>query len=699
MWGAEHMNERSMTDDNLIARIRELGFNDGEQYGREAFSRNLGLINQAEQRELARATVAIPGVGGVGGIHLVTLARAGVGRFHIADFDEFEPGNVNRQYGAKVSAFGRSKLETMAREALDINPFLELRAFPNGVNDESIDDFLDGVDVVVDSLDFFAFDVRRMLFNRAREKGLWVVSAGPIGFSSAYLVFAPDRGMSFDEYFDVDDDTDDVDKIVAFLVGLTPRTKYMSYMDMSRANRETGRGPSLGLACQLAAGVAATETLRILLGRKPPKPAPNYAQFDPYLRKFFRGYLWFGNRHPWQRIKRRLVRRMLLGRSDSASPRPPVRDSQASGVTRQVLGYVVRAGVQAPSGDNAQPWKFALSEDSVDLFVDPKADPSFFNFRQLASLIACGAAAENMRIAAAGCGFSSELRPFPAASNPEHVATIRLLGARDEPEALSDAIWERHTNRTMYRPSPLLPAVVDALEGAVSEFPGASIHVVGEAERLRRLLQVVQRADRLRVMHRGLHEYFHSMVRYSRREAEETRDGFPLANLEAGFMGNLFLRMTKPWPLMWSLNQLGFGRVFSAIAARGLQHCSGAALVTAAGFEPAHMFEGGRALERAWLTLTDLGQAVQPMTAITIFWLRCQIEGDVSFSRPQRKLLHSMWQDYRGVFPGVDFDREGHVMLFRFGIGRPVSVRTLRKPIDDFIIDSGSGIGDSGPRC
>jgi hypothetical protein len=233
----------------------------------------------------------------------------------------------------------------------------------------------------------------------------------------------------------------------------------------------------------------------------------------------------------------------------------------------------------------------------------------------------------------------------------------------------------------------------------VSEFEGSEIHVVGEAEQLRSLAAVVRRADRLRVMHRGLHEHFHSMVRYSRREAEAKLDGFPLANLEAGFMGDLFLRATRPWPAMWLLNRLGLGRVFSAIAARGLQHCSGAALITVPGTAAQDLFTGGRALERAWLTLTDLGQAVQPMTAVTIFWLRCQIEGDASFTNSQRRLLRGLWEEYRAIFSGVDFDRAGHVMLLRFGVAKPVSARTLRKPIDDFLVDSASQVGEVGQTC
>ena len=72
-----------------------------------AFSRNLGLVDPEEQETLKKSRVAIAGLGGVGGVHLTTLARMGIGRIRIADFDHFEIHNINRQAGATVSTLRR----------------------------------------------------------------------------------------------------------------------------------------------------------------------------------------------------------------------------------------------------------------------------------------------------------------------------------------------------------------------------------------------------------------------------------------------------------------------------------------------------------------------------------------------------------------------------------------------------------------
>jgi len=285
-----------------------------------AFCRNLGLINPEEQKKLRESTVAIPGMGGVGGFHLMTLVRTGIGRFHIADQDTFDVANFNRQRGASIHTVGRNKAAVMAEAALAVNPQLKLKTWNKPVDAGNVGDFLDGATVLLDSLDFFSFETRRVMYREAQARKIWVVTAGPIGLSTAWLVFDPE-GMSYDDYFDMHDGMEPVDLFAAFLVGLTPRGTQVPYMDMSYVDAGTARGRSTGLACTLCAGVAAAEIVKILLNRGPLSPAPAYTQFDAYRRILRTGKLRWGNRGPLQRIKRALMRRQMLnmgyGREDS----------------------------------------------------------------------------------------------------------------------------------------------------------------------------------------------------------------------------------------------------------------------------------------------------------------------------------------------------------------------------------------------
>ena len=215
----------------------------------EAFSRNLGLIDPQGPETLRCSRLAIPGMGGVGGIHLLTLARLGVGAFRIAEPDAFDVVNFNRQLGAEVQTLGRSKAEVMRERACN-QPRTGNRPARRADLGAERGRLSPRRGYPRRQRDFFAFDARRLLFRKAREQGIWAMTAGPIGFSTAWLVFDP-KGMSFDEYFDMHDGMEPVDQFAAFLVGLTPRATHFGYIDLSYVDAPSGRGPSVGLACYL----------------------------------------------------------------------------------------------------------------------------------------------------------------------------------------------------------------------------------------------------------------------------------------------------------------------------------------------------------------------------------------------------------------------------------------------------------------
>jgi len=276
----------------------------------QAFSRNRGLISAEEQARLRQARVAVLGLGGVGGVDLVTLARLGIGRFTIADPDVFEVSNFNRQYGAFLSTVGRPKAEVMRDIVRDINPEAEVRLFQEPIGADNVDAFLEGADVLVDAIDAFVIDVRRLAFARARAQGIHALGAGPVGFSTVWVVFAPD-GMAFDTYFDFHDGMSPVEAFAAYIVGMAPAGLQRRYLDPSYVDFRRQTGPSAATACQLAAGVVGTEVVKILLGRGRLRCAPWHHQFDPYLGRYVQRHLFFGNRHPWQRMKRRWLVRYL----------------------------------------------------------------------------------------------------------------------------------------------------------------------------------------------------------------------------------------------------------------------------------------------------------------------------------------------------------------------------------------------------
>lgn len=709
------------------------------EYFTQAFRRNLGLVTPTEQALLHRSCVAIAGLGGVGGLHLLTLTRMGVGRFHLADYDVFEPVNINRQAGATVATFGRSKLEVMVEQALAINPYLTLQTFPEGLTESNLDSFLSGAHLVLDGLDFFNFTMRRLLFNRALELGLHVVTAGPLGFSAAVLVFSPHEGMNFDEYFHIHEGLSEEDQLLRFAMGLAPRPTHLAYMDTSRVSFREKTGPSIASACMLCAGAAATEALKILLGRGPIRPVPSYLQIDPYTWTLRQGRLHGGNRNPSQRIKTAFVKHVLLedGFEDASADAPPAQghlhkkhgpngfqEPQPKGPTgalmarsflrrlfcpprlittprpdcrprpekpfpspssspilsEPVLHYLLEAGVQAPSGDNAQPWFFSVSNEKIGIFIDPKKDQSFFNVDQIASVISAGAVAENIRIAATGLGLSTHVEPFPDPEDPFHVAQLRFERASLDEDPLSEVLWKRCTNRKLYQRSPLSPVIREVLEASIADFSDSCLHWVLDRKSLNKLARVVFQADRIRLEDRRLHEHLHRMIRYRKEEVLTTRDGFPLKNLEAGRAGEVFLRLTRPWGVMKVLNRLGISRVVAAHTARSVRHAGACALLTVSGTTPTHYFQGGRALQRLWLTATAWNLSLQPMAAVPLFWTRYQRQGMHPFQPRHQRLLERVFTGYEALFPHVDFFNRAHVLLFRLGWAAPIEEPTRRRP-------------------
>jgi len=262
-----------------------------------AFSRNLGILSKEEQSQLKNTCVGVAGTGGVGGNYLVALTRIGIGRFLISDPDTFDTSNLNRQYGARVSTMSRNKAVVMSEIVRDINPGVELKIVENGLDQEKMDEFVEGCDIVLDCLDAYSPEVVA-LHRRARERKLYVLKGIPLGFGATLLVFSPD-GMSFDEYFKLDPEADmdpaslfsDVEGIRVLyqnaMNGFSPSKLFEEYMGPDPFSPFNQAGefefrplPSLCPTVELCSALVSTEVLMILLGRRAPVTVPRCLEMD-----------------------------------------------------------------------------------------------------------------------------------------------------------------------------------------------------------------------------------------------------------------------------------------------------------------------------------------------------------------------------------------------------------------------------------
>jgi sulfur-carrier protein adenylyltransferase/sulfurtransferase len=580
-----------------------------------AFDRNLGLITDWEQLALRAKRVAIAGMGGAGGAHLLTLARLGIGAFTIADFDQFDVVNFNRQAGATVPAIGRDKIAVMEEMAMAINPEIRIRRFDAGVQPETIDAFLCDADLFVDGLDFFTISIRRQVFARCAELGIPALTAAPIGMGVAFIAFDP-KGMSFEHYFRLEG-RPEPEQYLRFLIGLAPRAPHRRYLvDPSRVDLERKQGPSTAAACQLCAGLTAVTAVKLLLGRGDVMPAPYNHQFDPYRWRYDATRLAFGNAGPLQRLKIAVGRR-LYGRLPS---RPPVPDPPAT--ARTTIEEILNLARWAPSGDNAQPWTFSIiDEETVQVHVQHDLGNVYEYRNGEPTWLSVGALIETMRIAATA--YQRDMLWEQGASDAPDTLTMRFPRSENAvTDPLLSFVTLRSVDRHNYRRRPLSKPEQAALDASLAGCLSIDWH--DDIRGRWRIAQLSATATGIRLR---CPEAFATHQRVIDWENPLSPSGIPAkaVGLSGPTLPLMRWAMAR-WDRTRLLNRLG-GALTAAwqmdyrpgLASAAYFVIRRPAIKDGAPPSPADLVEWGRSIQRFWLTATRLGLAMQPVLATVAF--------------------------------------------------------------------------------
>jgi len=158
----------------------------------ERYARNVGTVGVEGQEALLRATVAVVGLGGLGGYVAEALARMGIGKLVLIDYDVFEAHNLNRQVLSTVENLGVRKAEAAARRVRAVNPAVEVTVCAERLTEENLPELLDGVDVVVDALD--RLPTRLMLQDGAEALDIPMVHGSIAGFLGQVMTILPGDG-------------------------------------------------------------------------------------------------------------------------------------------------------------------------------------------------------------------------------------------------------------------------------------------------------------------------------------------------------------------------------------------------------------------------------------------------------------------------------------------------------------------------
>lgn len=153
------------------------------------YSRHILLpdIDVAGQQKILSARVLIVGLGGLGSPVAMYLAAAGVGHLLLADFDDVDVSNLQRQIVHSQATVGQSKVSSAQQRLLELNPDVQCQPLECCLSDEELDGVLASVDVVVDCSDNLS---TRLQVNRACVKHkVALVSGAAIGMEGQLSVF------------------------------------------------------------------------------------------------------------------------------------------------------------------------------------------------------------------------------------------------------------------------------------------------------------------------------------------------------------------------------------------------------------------------------------------------------------------------------------------------------------------------------
>jgi len=124
-----------------------------EEFYEMLWFRSSMVFTDKEKELIKNAKVCVVGVGGTGGIASEQLIRGGVGNITLVDPDIFELTNINRQHFCTISTVGMKKVEAAKERLLDVNPFIKIKTFENGIDKNNAKEILKEIDIVIDASD------------------------------------------------------------------------------------------------------------------------------------------------------------------------------------------------------------------------------------------------------------------------------------------------------------------------------------------------------------------------------------------------------------------------------------------------------------------------------------------------------------------------------------------------------------------
>ncbi|MBK9148888.1 MAG: Rv1355c family protein [Flavobacteriales bacterium] len=654
---------------------------DESEFARVRTDRNRNKITAEEQAILATKRVGVIGLSVGQSVSLALAMERSFGELRLADFDALELSNLNR-IRSGVHHLGVNKVVNAAREIAELDPYLKVTAFTEGVNEENIDRFLtEGgkLDLLIEECDSVAVKI----IARQKAKALRI----PVVMETS------DRGLIDVERFDLEPDRAILHGLVEHLdlnlaakartneeklpfvvpiIGLDTMSTRMK-ASMLEIESTVGTWPQLAGAVMLGGALVAEIHRRIALG-----------QFSSSGRWYIDPVdLISDPSSPEARAAVMEASAPLTSSTMHAIASKQLFTAPSREITSVEAQALVEAAIMAPSAGNLQPWRFLLSDGRLLAFHDGSLGDSALDAGRLIPSIDMGTALENIRLRAASLGFSIKVQPYPIAGEHALVASIVAENAATTPDPLADVIPLRCTNRRKGDARPMDPGASAELRDAASAVAGCDAHLITDRDALLRMAEVIGEAERLRVLNPiGHFELFEKEMRWSDAELTSNHDGLDLPSMELKLTEEVGFRVARDRKAMDLLADWDGARGFMKMTRDNFRSASGLVLVSAAASSPADLLEAGRAVQRVWLRATAMGLASHPCSAPLLLAHHVRFGGGAGISHAHRQTLLQLLSETLRAF-GTE-GREP-IFLLRLSYAGQPTARSVRRPLSAFL--------------
>lgn len=647
---------------------------------------NRHKITTAERDLLGTKKVGVIGLS-VGQSVSVTIAmERGCGELRLADFDTLELNNLNR-IRTGVQNLGILKVISVAREIAEIDPFFKVVIYPDGITEENINDFFTKggkLDAVIDECD--GVDVKILCRMKARELDVPV------------LMEASDRGTLDVERFDLEPDRPIMHgwlkhlrldmKVLKSLKTSEEKLPYMlpiSGMEtlsprmkasMVEIEQTITTWPQLATAVTLGGALTADTCRRMFLN-----------QFTDSGRYFIDLEQLIPDTRPVQSFVPSEPEPVLTPAEMEQMAAKAIDNIRPSGTlpADDKVKALVEAGIKAPSAGNNQPWKWHKQGNCLFLFHDKNRSKSFGDFEDIASYVALGAAIENLELAAADMKIGTLVHYFPLGKGAKLTAMIEFsnTAASDlyRPDVLVKYLGIRETNRNLGPRVPLEASAITKLQEAVASVKGAELLVKDSEKDLAELTEIMAASDRLRMLHpEGHYEFYQREVRWNAEQSKDTSDGIDIATVDVTPSEVVGLQLVKDPRVINYLAEWRGGKGLERITRKSMASTSAVGLITMPEFSSLNYILGGRAVERMWLTATELGISLQPMLAATLHFARLNHGGGEGMPEYMKQEFSELYKRFGTVFPQIS--GKGEIFLFRLCIAEKPTIKSYRLSVD-----------------